>query len=227
MVKSWGQMTVMAVSSLCVCLVKDHVGDLITTSCSIIRSVNPGLSPKQTLVQSLSLFHCPDTKYVVDRQGPAVHFAPQWDDNPPSFVHQLACNNICCFHSQYLKNERMRFIEHERGKTLWCGWKSNKTSCAPWWDVEWMSLCSVKAVVLFPPRLMPTAVLWHACTNTHTHTRTHTPLRTENKRPFTPGTYLQHKLLLGQAFKWKTMRHYESLQTGCEHLSCIKPHLLF
>ncbi len=144
-------------------------------------------------------------------KGPAVHYAPQWDDKPPSFLPpQPASSNICCFLSQYRTNE-WTDVYGERSQT---DVEANLT----WlrvplrfqrWDVRSMSLCSVKAVALplFLPRLMPTAVLWHARTQKHIKANS-------NQDQERISCFLQQ-----QAFKNETMNHYELLHTSCDKAS--------
>lgn len=154
---------------------------LVTTSCSIIHSVNPFLSPEQTTVQSISLSFLlphPNVSFLslsfslslcrsLSRQslvwtdkGQLSTAPPNGTINPPSFFPpQPASSNICCFHSQYHTNE-WTDVYGERSQT---DVDANLTWLPvplrfQWWDGWWMSLCSVKAVVQFPPPLLSTSV---------------------------------------------------------------------
>lgn len=101
--------------------------DLVTTSFRIIHTVNPSLSPEQTLVQSISLSFLLPHPYVsfpslsfslslccsLSRQslvwtdkGQLSTTQPNGTITPPSFLPpQPASSNICCFLSQYRTNE--------------------------------------------------------------------------------------------------------------------------
>ncbi len=188
--------------------------------------------PWQTLVQSISLSFLLPHPYV---SFPSLSFSLSlccslsrlclvWTDKgqlstthpngtitPPSFLPpQPAFSNICCFLSQYRTNE-WTDAYGERSQT---DVEANLT----WlrvplrfqrWDVRSMSLCSVEAgaLPLFLPRLMPTAVLWHARTQKHIKANS-------NQDQERINCFLQQ-----QAFKNETMNHYELLHTSCDKAS--------
>lgn len=75
------------------------------------------------------------------------------------------------------------------------------------------SCCPVppsRSLPLFLPRLMPTAVLQHASTLTHS-------LKAYSHQACIYSTHI----LLQQAFKIETMHHYEPLHTSCDEATFI------
>lgn len=61
--------------------------DTGTIHLSLFSSSPPLCFFSVSVFLSLPLLFIVQTKSGVDRQGPAVHYAPQWDDKPPFFFH--------------------------------------------------------------------------------------------------------------------------------------------
>ncbi len=103
-----------------------------------------------------------------------------------------------------------------REKPNWCGCKSNMTPCAPAVSAvgrlvnESLFCKSCCSLPLFLPRLMPTAVLWHA--RTHKHIKANS--NQDQARIY--GTLFKFYFLQQQAFKIETMNHCELLHTSCD-----------